>query len=509
VAEGGGGALREILAYFGFEVQTEELKEGENKLAEFGKKVKEIAEGVAAAFAVEKIIEFAETNVRAMTEIEHSAQRLGISAESVQQFQFAAKSMGMEAESLLNMMGRMQVTQQAAIQGTGQAATAFKQLGVSVKDASGHAKSADDLLLDLTDGFHKIQDPTKRAALATQIFGRSGRELLPFLVEGREGIDDLRAAFKEFGGGFSEESMRRGKAFEKMSARLGLAWKSLKSVIVEGLLPPLTWLFEKIAQGVNWFRKITEGTHFVEVALAMLGAAALAFAAPMLLAAAPVVLLVAALGALALLVEDIVALLTGKQSVIGDAIDAIFGKDAHTDAVKALKGYWVDISDAVKTAAHYIKEFFDTLEKVGGTVGDTVAKGVNKVRESFADTSKGAGGLTYQQSVAARQAKLILESQITGAPLTIPEIPKGMSQGELMQAAHEWMPAIQSGRFPQFAPQTFGPANAPGGAAGHTSVDVNIHPSPEFHATVRKTVDDHGKSRRRAAVNTLPRAPQE
>ncbi len=510
MAEGKGGAIRELLAVFGFQVDTEGLREGENRLSEFFEKVKSIGEGIAAAFAVEKIVEFAETNVRAMTSIEHAASRLGISAEKVQEFQFAARSMGMEAESLLNLMGRMQISQQAAAKGSGQAGQAFSAMGVKVRDTNGHMKSADELFLDVADGISKQTDASKQAALATQIFGRQGRELLPFLKEGRKGVEELGEEFKKLGGGYTEKSIEQSKQFEKQSARLGLAWTGLKNIILNALLPPLTWIFNKISSGVGWLRQITDGTHVFEIALGALAAVAIAFAAPMIAAAAPVLLLVAAMAGLVLLIDDIIGLFEGKDSLIGDGIDKLFGEGAHLDVVKSLKSYWGDIAEAVKTAAHYVKEFIDALGKVGGTVGDVAAQGINKISEITGTGAFTKRGLSYEQNVAARQAQRILESQITGAPLTIPEIPKGMSQGDLMQAAQEWMPAIQAGRFPQFSPQTFGPTNA----SSSSNVTVNVTTPTGLDA---KQVGEHVanevgkviKSRHRAAANTLPRAPSE
>ena len=40
---GGSGVLREVLAVFGLEVDTERLKKGENALASFGEKLKGLA----------------------------------------------------------------------------------------------------------------------------------------------------------------------------------------------------------------------------------------------------------------------------------------------------------------------------------------------------------------------------------------------------------------------------------------------------------------------------------
>src|SRR4051812_5611416 len=108
-AEGGSGVLRELLAVFSFGVDAHELEHGENKLEELGGKLKQFAAGVAGAFAIHEIFEFAEAQDAAMAAIERTATQLGISTEKVQQFQYAARAVEIDAGTLLNMMGRLQV----------------------------------------------------------------------------------------------------------------------------------------------------------------------------------------------------------------------------------------------------------------------------------------------------------------------------------------------------------------------------------------------------------------
>lgn len=359
-----GGTLRELLAVFSFGVDTKELKEGGNKLEEFFGKVRNIATGIAGAFAAHEIFEFAEGQAKAATAIERTGAALGISAEKVQEFQFASKSLGMEQDRLLGLMGRMQVAQQAAAKGTGLGAKSFAELGVSVKDSSGKMKSADELFLDVADGIAKIEDPSKAAAVATQIFGRSGRELLPFLKEGRKGAEELFGAYKDLGGGYTEEMINKSKEFEKSQAKLNLVNKGLKSQISSALLPVLTKLTDWATRAVHWFGELTKNSKIFQAAMVVLAAAGTAFGIAMAIANAPILLVAAAIAFLIGLVDDIIVTFQGGDSLIRRALDNMFGKGFTTDAVDKLKHAWEAVAQAIKDAWEWAKKHQAQLNSI-------------------------------------------------------------------------------------------------------------------------------------------------
>jgi hypothetical protein len=61
----------------------------------------------------------------------------------------------------------------------GTAASAFAALGISVTDASGHLRDADDVFTDIADRFARIHDGATKTAIAMTLFGKSGRATHP------------------------------------------------------------------------------------------------------------------------------------------------------------------------------------------------------------------------------------------------------------------------------------------------------------------------------------------
>jgi hypothetical protein len=399
---GGEGVLRELLAVFSFGVDTEELKKGETALGEFFEKVKGIAEAVAGVFAFEAIEHFVEANVHAMTAIEHTATQLGLSTDKVQAFEFAAKSMGMEGESLVNMMGRLQVAQQAAAGGSKAQAGAFAALHVQLKDTSGGMKTADELFLDVAEGIADMEDPSKRAAEAVKLFGRQGRQLLPFLAEGRKGVEELLEQYKELGGGYSEDVIDKSKDFEKESAKLGLTLTGLKNIILRALLPVVTKIVEGFTAAARWFANLAKQSNLVQVALGGLAAVATYFAIQMAIAAAPILLTAAAIGALLLIFEDVYTFLTGGQSEIGEIIDKIFGEGYQTTVLEGIKITYRAIRDAVKETWEVLKKLPGFGESLAGE--GALVPGERGTADAYLPSGKLAPGKVHFDEKDVQQA---------------------------------------------------------------------------------------------------------
>lgn len=370
---GGGGVLRELLALFAFGVDEQKQKETENRLGEFFDKVKNIGKAIAGAFAAYEIYEFAEAQAKAMGAIERTSIALGISTDKVQELQYASRSLGMDADHLLNLTGRLQVAQQAAANSSSSQAKAFAALGVSVKDTNGQFKAADELLADVAEGIAKTSDPSKQAALATQLFGRSGRELLPFLKRGREGLEEISKRYKELGGGYTRDAIEKSKELEESQADLNLTWTNTKSTISSILLPVVTRLMNWFAKGAIWIGKLIKETNIFQAALIVLGIAATAFAIKMAIANLPLLAMAAAFGIIVLAVDDIVTTLQGGNSVIKHFIDGVFGEGATTETVKQLKEIWKDIVSSIKEGWQWLKEHYDLLKKIVGLLPPVLA----------------------------------------------------------------------------------------------------------------------------------------
>lgn len=86
---------------------------------------------------------------------------------------------------------KAQQTLAASLSGAG-GKGAFVTLGINVRDAAGHMKPMGSLIEEVANKFQKMAPGAQKNALAIQLFGRAGLQLLPFLNRGASGIEALK-----------------------------------------------------------------------------------------------------------------------------------------------------------------------------------------------------------------------------------------------------------------------------------------------------------------------------
>ena len=70
---------------------------------------------------------------------------------------------------------------------------ALRSIGVASTDSAGKVRSVDAIMLDLADKFAKMPDGAEKTALAMDLFGKSGMNLIPMLNQGKDALSQYSA----------------------------------------------------------------------------------------------------------------------------------------------------------------------------------------------------------------------------------------------------------------------------------------------------------------------------
>ena len=117
------------------------------------------------------IAAFAKSTLDAADSMSKLSQRTGIAVPALDRFRQAANLSDTSIQSLERAFPALTKNMDDAAQkGKGPAFEAFQRLGVSVTDASGKVRAADDVMLQIADRFQGMADGTEKAALASAIF---------------------------------------------------------------------------------------------------------------------------------------------------------------------------------------------------------------------------------------------------------------------------------------------------------------------------------------------------
>ncbi len=188
--------------------------------------------------------------VGAIDDLNNAAQGAGISAVALADMRIAAQEAGVGAQDLDTAFARLNQRMNEAAGGSKEAQDAFRRVGVSVKDANGNLKGGEQLIKEIADQFRRFADGPEKAALAIDLFGRTGAKFVAFLNQGGDGL-------KRFSG-LTEESVRESLKLQEEINKLSASWEAFKNTLLGSVVPAIN-------STINWLRNLGQVSD--EVAL--------------------------------------------------------------------------------------------------------------------------------------------------------------------------------------------------------------------------------------------------
>jgi hypothetical protein len=404
-------ALREVFAHFGFTFDKHGLDHVEHAVTHTQKHAEHAAHAHAASLeslihGFESLVALATAGVFA--HIVHSTEEqavalgklskaTGLTLETTQALAFGAKLNGAELSDVSISLRRLSVAMAGA---KGQSdemgesfesgAKIFKTLGVRTKDASGHLLTLEEVLPELADRFHEIQNPAERAAAAQAIFGRNGQKMAVILAHGAEGIEELKHEFAELGGGFDPEAIENANELHHATVKLEFAFASFKNTIALKVFPLLSHVFETATHAGAAFSKWAKDTTLVEHAVEGLTATV---GLKLASALGPYLLPGLKFAGIFLAVDDLIGFLEGKDTIIGDLLNRAFGEGSAALVRNWLIGVkdvwakaWTDMrADTDGVIAHLSKvetwtpivdAMFSALNNIGDVFTESLRKSI-------------------------------------------------------------------------------------------------------------------------------------
>lgn len=176
-------------AYVKFLLDDKDLKKS---LTKVGDKLQSIGKIGTAATApiVGAFAACTKAFVDAGSKLTDLSERTGISAESLSSLSYVAEQSGTNLDTLANGVLKMEKNIGNSIAGLGTFGDTLGQLGVDLEELK--ALNPEQQFLRLSTAIAGVEDPTMRAALAQKVFGGAGKELLPLLSQGAEGMAIMR-----------------------------------------------------------------------------------------------------------------------------------------------------------------------------------------------------------------------------------------------------------------------------------------------------------------------------
>lgn len=369
-----GGAIRAGRAFVELFADDKKLvrtlKNVQRRLRAFGAGVRRIGMGLTAmaTAGILPLVGALKVFGAAGDALDKMSKRTGFSAEALSELGFAAEQSGTDLATLEKGVRTMQRAVNDLERGLSTQVDAFTDLGLSIDDLKGRSPEAQFKLI--ADRLSKIEDPSKRAALAMMILGRAGTQLLPMLSNGAKGIQALQEEARALGLTISTEAAGDAAELTDTWNRLVRVLKAGAFVIGAALAPTIITMTRAVMRVViriaDWIKRNRELVVGAAKVLALIGAIGISLIAVGLISAG----LAAGLGALATIVSTVGGVLGVVVTVLGALLSPI---GLVIAAVVALGVAIMKYTGAGSAALAWLGEKFGKLRDfVGDVVGGIV-----------------------------------------------------------------------------------------------------------------------------------------
>lgn len=180
--------------------------------------------------------------------LDDTSQRTGIAGSKLSQLQYAVEQSGSDLPTL---EGGFKKLQDSLVwpSDTEKANATLAKLRINA--GAFRAATGDEQLKQFADAIAAIPDPAARTAAAIDAMGKSGTQLLPFLIQGRAGIEALQAEADRLGITMSDEDIAQAAKLGDTYDRVAATAKRTAIAIGAALAPAAEEFANGIATGVG------------------------------------------------------------------------------------------------------------------------------------------------------------------------------------------------------------------------------------------------------------------
>lgn len=197
-----------------------------------------VAVGTATAAMTSALVKGVSQTAAYGDNIDKMSQKMGMSAQAYQEWDFIMQHNGTSMETLKSSMKTLA---NAVDSGN----DAFGRLGISQEQI---ASMDNEQLFDATiAALQNVDDETERTYLAGQLLGRGATELGPLLNMTAEETDAMRQQVHDLGGVMSDEAVKASAAFQDSLQNMQVSFSGLKNSLMSEFMPSMTTVMDGLS----------------------------------------------------------------------------------------------------------------------------------------------------------------------------------------------------------------------------------------------------------------------
>lgn len=316
------------------------------------------------AFIKSQLTEFTD----AALEVDTASKTLGMDIKEFQGWQNAAEKVGLETRDLVQLFGDVSDRMyNAVLHDSGPFKDAVDDIGISLKGVKEGATSSADMLLQFARAVEKMPKDKAHGLLTQYGFDP---ESIKLIMMGEKELEKLIKTGKEKAR-FDRQDIENAQKLREAQQRLNTAWRTISALFASTVSPAVTFLTNLLSDLLGWVKEnkqfvILFFTGLAGVITTLMLPALTAMATAAWAAIAPFAPLIAIIGAVALVIDDLITYIQGGESAFGD-FWKMFGEGDELGA--RFKSLWEGIKSVLESvweALKAISKFFILIFSLTG-----------------------------------------------------------------------------------------------------------------------------------------------
>jgi len=194
------------------------------------------AVGIAAGVAFGAVSLAVKNSIEEMGQLVTYAKQVAMPIDDFSAFAEVAKNAEVSTDSFATSLRKLDQSLAQAKQGSAQYATAFKALGIDPAKIS----TTKQAFLAIADAFSKYRDDANKVAVAQQLLGRSGTEMIDFLDQGSAAIQKAADRQRDLGNALDENGAKKWEGYDDAVDEFHNTIDGLTKTLALDLLPAIT-----------------------------------------------------------------------------------------------------------------------------------------------------------------------------------------------------------------------------------------------------------------------------
>lgn len=218
-----------------------------------------LAGAAAASAAAGGIYKLATSAAETADNVDKMSQKIGISRQTYQELDFICSQTGGSVDSLKAGMKTLTKVIDVTAAETSKQKTALEELGVEAKDTNGNLRNQEEVMWECMTKLQGMEDQTKKAALASKLFGKAGTEMMPMLNGASGSIEEMKQKAHELGLVMGDEAIDSGVKLTDTIDQVKRSFSAIVTNIGVKVMPIVQKVMDAIVKRVPEIRKVVGG----------------------------------------------------------------------------------------------------------------------------------------------------------------------------------------------------------------------------------------------------------